>query len=251
MKISRKPLVSSIQVALLTIAAAGGNLYSSDAAAITVNRDIYVPLDQPCRLLDTRVAVSVGRLSSTNPLLNGNYIFGTTQAAISSDYQSGNPAGCDIPVDATAIGAAINQINPSASGDIRVWSADANPVGPSAGSAVYNPGLLYNGAFSNIALSSTGKFFLHVDNGDLDLTINVTGYWEPIGTLPAGATGATGATGGAGSTGCGPVGSGPTGLDRLVLAPRAQTALRAPRVRPAVSALPGRLASLVTPCLAA
>ena len=207
MKMSLRPLVLGVQLALMSAAA---------NATVAIG-DLYVPLDQPCRLLDTRIG-SVGPLSSSG----GNYLFGTTDADISSAYQRGNLAGCGIPAGVDAVATNFNMFNATAPGNIRAWSTSAGPVGPLAGSSVFSetaatpgPGLVfYNAGFSDIAVNpADGKFYLSVANGQIDMTINVTGYWVPLSSLPAGATGATGAAGATGATGStGPMGvTGATG----------------------------------------
>ena len=183
MKTSLRPLVLGVQLALMSAAA---------NAAVAIG-DLYVPLDQPCRLLDTRIG-SVGPLSSSG----GNYLFGTSLSDISGAYQKGNPAGCGIPAGVDAVATNFNILNATAPGNIRAWSTSAGPVGPLAGSSVFSetaatpgPGLVfYNAGFSDIAVNpADGKFYLSVANGQIDMTINVTGYWVPLGFANGSAAG--------------------------------------------------------------
>ena len=196
MNASLRPLVLGVQLALVSAA----------VNATGVIGDLYVPLDQPCRLLDTRVPNSVGPLSSAG----GNYMFGTAAADVGGAYQSGNSAGCGIPAGVAAVAANFNMLNATAAGNIRVWSTSAGPTGPAAGSGVFNasaatagPGqVFFNSGFSDIAVNpADGTFYLAVANGQIDMTINATGYWVPLSSLPPGATGDTGATGPIGATG--------------------------------------------------
>ena len=147
---------------------------------------VYTALAQPCRLLDTRVLQNgFGPLTAAH----GNYKFGASTTDINSAGQNGNSAGCGIPTGATAISVSINQLDSSSGGNIRTWSTDAGTTGPSAGTAVYNPTVatpvagqvVYNGASAVISLGATDqRFYLAVANGQLDMTINVFGYWQPI-----------------------------------------------------------------------
>ena len=143
----------------------------------------FVPLDEPCRLMDTRIAQGgPGPLSQAH----GNYKFGTSNADIQSTGQNGNSAGCGIPAGAAAITASIDQLDTTAPGDIRMWSTDDGTTGPSAGTAVYNPSVpapgagqvIYNGASVFVSVGATDqRFYISVANGQLDMTINVVGYW--------------------------------------------------------------------------
>lgn len=150
------------------------------------NQLVYVALPQPCRLLDTRVGTGTG-----TPLTAANspYLFGTTTADISSTAQHGSATGCGIPARATAISVNFNMLDATASGNITTWSADVGTP-PSAGSGVYNPQIQYNTGYSTIPVGSAtypppsgtnpGRFYLQVANGQIDMTINVVGYWTPV-----------------------------------------------------------------------
>jgi hypothetical protein len=148
------------------------------------NQLVYVPLDQPCRLLDTRTSTS-----GSGPLTaaHGAYGFGTRDANIKSTYQNGNSAGCGVPDDATAVSVNMNLLDATAPGNIVTWAADTGPA-PNIGTAVYNPTVSspaagqvqYNTGYTTIPLSGSGYFLLQVANGQIDMTINVVGYWLPI-----------------------------------------------------------------------
>ena len=159
------------------------------AASVWANQLVYVPLDQPCRLLDTRVSTGgPGPLNAGNP-----YLFGTSTVDISSIAQNGNAAGCGIATDAQAVSVNMNLLNTSASGNIASWSVDAGTSAPNIGTAVYNPSVTsaapgqvtYNTGYTTIPIgrldgANKGRFYLQVANGQIDMTINVVGYWLPI-----------------------------------------------------------------------
>ena len=151
---------------------------------------IYVPLAQPCRLLDTRISTGgPGPLTAAH----GAYLFGTSNADIESTEQHGSVTGCGIPVEAEAVSVNMNMLNATAPGNIATWSADSGAVVPNIGTGVYNPSainpaagqVLYNAGYTSIPLGSPaganpGKFYLQVANGQIDATLNVVGYWLPF-----------------------------------------------------------------------
>ena len=140
---------------------------------------IYVPLAQPCRLLDTRISSS-----GPGPLtqVHGNYQLFTDDAHIESAAQNGSASGCGIPAGISAISVNFNMLNATAPGNIRSWADDQGTAGPSAGGGVYNPEVLYNTGYLTIDVGAAdGGFYLSVANGQIDMTINVVGYWRPIG----------------------------------------------------------------------
>ena len=176
---AQRALVVAVQVVLLTA------LFASLAAQADTPL-LYVPLAEPCRLLDTRTSSNgPGPLTQAH----GNYQLFIDDVHIGSSTQNGSSTGCGIPAGSTAISANFNLINASASGNIRAWSDDQGPAGPAAGTGVYNPSVsaplpgevLYNAGYSTIAVGGDGGFDIAVANGQTDMTINVVGYWRPIG----------------------------------------------------------------------
>ena len=140
---------------------------------------IYVPLAQPCRLLDTRISSG-----GPGPLtqVHGNYQLFTDDAHIESATQNGSATGCGIPTHISAISVNFNMLNATAPGNIRSWADDQGTTGPSAGGGVYNPEVLYNTGYSTIDVGAVdGGFYVSVANGQIDMTVNVVGYWRPIG----------------------------------------------------------------------
>jgi len=156
----------------------------------TVNADqlVYVPLGQPCRLLDTRAS------AGGTPLIAGTaYLFGTSTADIASAVQHGNASGCGISAQATAATVNMNMLNATAPGNIATWDPDTGTTAPNIGTGVYNPSVAapiagqveFNTGYSTIPLASpggsnAGRFYLKVANGQIDMTINVVGYWLPV-----------------------------------------------------------------------
>ena len=119
---------------------------------------VYVPLAQPCRLLDTRAAVGGTPLTAAH----GPYLFGTSTADISSTAQHGNAAGCGVSAQAAAVSVSMNLLNTSASGNIATWNADSGTTAPNIGTVAYNPSVKsaaagevqYNAGYSTIPIGS-------------------------------------------------------------------------------------------------
>jgi len=155
-------------------------------APVYANQLVYVPLDKPCRLLDTRPSTGgAGPLTA----VHGAYLFGTSDADITA--QHGNSAGC-VPSGIEAISVNMNLLDATAAGNIATWSASAGSTAPNIGTAVYNPTVAspmtgqvqYNTGYTTVPVapngSYAGRFYLQVANGQIDMTINVVGYWLPI-----------------------------------------------------------------------
>jgi len=156
------------------------------AAPVRASQLVYVPLAQPCRLLDTRPSTGgAGPLTAAH----GAYLFGTSDADIQSAAQHGSATGCGVSDRAEAVSVNMNLLNSPVSGNIVTWSADAGLTAPNIGTAVYNPTVAtpaagqvqYNTGYTTVPVgSSSQKFFLQVANGQIDMTINVVGYWLSI-----------------------------------------------------------------------
>ena len=158
------------------------------------NQLVYVSLDKPCRLLDTRASAGGSPLTAGGGAYgSGAYLFGASDADIESTAQHGSPNGCGIPSDATAVSVNMNLLNATASGNIATWSADVGTTAPNIGTAVYNPTAVsassgqvqYNTGYTTIplgdpTLSNPGRFYLQVANGQIDMTINAVGYWLSV-----------------------------------------------------------------------
>ena len=179
---TRRYSSKSLKCLVLIVALIAGPAYADQL--------IYVPLAQPCRLLDTRTSTGgPGPLTAAH----GAYLLGTSNADIESTGQHGSVTGCGIPVEAEAVSVNMNMLNATAAGNIATWSADSGAVVPNIGTGVYNPSainpaagqVLYNTGYTSIPLggpagANPGKFYLQVANGQIDATLNVVGYWLPF-----------------------------------------------------------------------
>jgi len=149
------------------------------------NQLVYVPLDKPCRLLDTRPSTGgAGPLTAAH----GAYLFGTSDADITAQHGT----GCGIPANIEAVSVNMNLLDATAAGNIATWSASVGSTAPNIGTAVYNPTVAspmagqvqYNTGYTTVPVapngSYAGRFYLQVANGQIDMTINIVGYWLPI-----------------------------------------------------------------------
>lgn len=183
----------------LSIFAVGVAIFAGSPAYAAGAAQVYVPLPQACRVLDTRVAQGgVGPLTHAG----GPYLFAVTDSAIMSLAQNGSVSGCGIPAGVSAISAHFNMVNASASGDVRAWSDDLGSTVPLPGTAVYNPTVTvalpgqvqYNEANATVAVGADRGFYFYVSNGQTEVVINATGYWLPLnGVAPTMLTSSTSA----------------------------------------------------------
>jgi hypothetical protein len=159
--------------------------------------DVFVPI-VPCRLLDTRDPVD-----GVSQMLSAVNIRVVTVTDTST--------GCSVPVEASAVEVNVTAVNPTAAGYLTLFPADAavpksSTLNWSAGQAP-----LANGA--TVKLSSADQFSVRVSAGQVDVVVDVAGYFVPSASGSAGPVGATGPAGPAGEVGpAGPVGAtGPIG----------------------------------------
>ncbi len=159
--------------------------------------DVFVPI-VPCRLLDTRDPVD-----GFSQMLSAVNIRVVTVTDTST--------GCSIPVEASAVEVNVTAVNPTAAGFLTLFPADAavpksSTLNWSAGQAP-----VANGA--TVKLSSADQFSVRVSAGQVDVIVDVAGYFAPSAPGSAGPVGATGPAGPVGATGpAGPVGAtGPAG----------------------------------------
>ena len=160
----------------------------------------FVPI-VACRLADTRSGESVGARSTP---------VGAGETAL---FQvTGTNGGCTITASATAITSNVTVVNPTASSFLTVFAADATR--PLASNLNWTTLSSPTPNQVTVSLSATGTIKIFNNVGDIDVVIDIVGYYEPAVTGPAGPAGPTGATGVAGVAGvAGPKGdAGVTGL---------------------------------------
>ena len=170
-------VVGNVAVAAGSSARVTNGPTAAVAATVSVGSGevVFVPLT-PCRLVDTRPDAADAKLISG---------IATPFHAIGSDFsaQGGSPTGCGVSADAKAIAVNFTMLNTTASGDVRMWAT--NQTMPFAGVGVFNPPgeAIYSGGSAIVPLCqsgcpSTGEFQIYPDNADLDIVVNVTGYFH-------------------------------------------------------------------------
>ena len=147
----------------------------------------FVPI-VACRLADTRSGESVGARSTP---------IGAGETAM---FQvTGTNGGCTITASATAITSNVTVVNPTASSFLTVFAADATR--PLASNLNWTTLSSPTPNQVTVSLSATGTIKIFNNVGDIDVVIDIVGYYEPAVTGPAGPAGPTGATGVAGVAG--------------------------------------------------
>jgi hypothetical protein len=187
---------------------AGGVLTSSASGDGSARAAAFVPIT-PCRLLDTRPGVdNVGPRSEP---LGPNTTF--TAGA------HGRAGNCTLPDTATALSMNVVALNTTSSSYLSVFPADASR--PTAANLNWVAGQAPTPNAVTAALSGAGALSFYNLAGNVDLVVDVVGYYEPTAGGPAGPTGPTGPAGPTGPTGAtgptGPTGAtgaqGPPGVD--------------------------------------
>ena len=156
-------------------------------------RSVYVPI-APCRLADTRSDSTVG--GRATPL-------GTAETYTFQVW--GTNGNCTIPTSATGIGTNVTTVNPTAVSYLTVFPADV--VRPVASNLNWVPASPPTPNQVTVGLSATGAVSAFNNGGQIDVIIDIVGYYE---ALPASGNGPTGPAGGTGPAG--PAGAaGPAG----------------------------------------
>ncbi len=167
----------------------------------------FVPI-VPCRLADTRGDSPVGNRAT--PLTGGE------EAAF---QVTGSNGQCAIPPTATGIAANITFDRPTTAGYLTVFPADAPRPGTS--NLNWTPDSPPTPNQVTVKLSVAGAIKAYNSSGEIDLIIDLVGYYQPAGTATSGG-GPTGPAGPAGAVGpSGPVG--PRGTSSWDTIPSGQT----------------------------
>ena len=176
-------LAAGVATALMTVstlADSGGGTQS-----------VYVPI-APCRLADTRPAPdNVG--TRATPL---------AQTEIQTFQVWGTNGNCTIPTTATGIGTNVTAVNPTANGYLTVYPADVER--PLASNLNWTPTSPPTPNQVTVGLSATGAIAAYNNGGNIDVIIDIVGYYQ---ALPASGTGPQGPAGPSGPQGAtGPAG---------------------------------------------
>ena len=168
---------AALGAAVAVTLGAGGAGWVAHAGAGSVS-SAFVSIT-PCRLFDTRASDQVGDRST--PLA-------TSETWVRQVW--GTNGQCTIPSTATAIAYNLSVPDPTVTGFLTLYPADASLPGSSSINPVANGGTKGNSGI--VGLSATGALAVFNHDGPVDAILDITGYYVPGG---AGATGAAGPRG--------------------------------------------------------
>lgn len=197
-KLTRIAVVGGTSLALL----AGAVGASAGTPALTPTEPSVLVGISPCRAVDTR--------SGAGALTNGSTTSFQITGVSSLAPQGGNPDGCDIPDDATAVSATITVTDTIANGYVTLFPT-GDPMPASSSINWFASGQTLASSI-NVALGA-GKVDAFAAGGSTQFVVDITGYYQTGGAGPAGPTGPAGLNGVAGAAGAqGPAGeTGPAG----------------------------------------
>lgn len=149
-------------------ASASGNLKAEATDKATVYRPIPV-----CRLIDTRGFPAF--ITIAGPLLAGS----NTNVNVNG--------ACGIPTTGVAglsVAVTVDNLTPSKGGFISLLQ-QGSPV--NGVTAVFNTGAVWTAGTSNISIpDDTGNFYIHIDQSNVHVVIDVNGYYEDLDSVNVG-----------------------------------------------------------------
>jgi hypothetical protein len=128
----------------------------------------YVPVS-PCRLEDTRPLTADANFGGRNTPLTANEAFTLTGIG-----DNGNCTG--IPAEATGLTLNVTAVGPTAPTFLTIWPSDVTPR-PLASSLNPVPGEPPTPNAVDVELSDTGQFNIYNLAGNVDVIVDVTGYY--------------------------------------------------------------------------
>ncbi len=177
---------TSFGAALALVLGAGGVLTSSAATPGTAST--FVPIT-PCRLADTRPGTD--NIGTRNTPIGPNDTF--------SAQVTGTNGNCTIPTTATGVSMNITAIAPTAASFLTVWPTDQTR--PLTANLNWTAGQAPTPNAVTATLSTTGAISLYNLSGNVDVTIDIVGYYQPA----SGAGGVAGPPGPAGPAAADPL----------------------------------------------
>jgi hypothetical protein len=150
--------------AALLVGALAGAQFASGAGDSAPSAFISII---PCRLVDTRPASKVGP-APTFKADNGR--------AIQARGAQGN---CIIPAKATAVSLNVTAVGGTANSFLTLWPSDASQR-PSTANLNWVAGAPPTPNKVDVALSTDGRFSIYNRFGNVDVVVDVTGYYAPV-----------------------------------------------------------------------
>lgn len=149
--------------AAVAVTLGAGGMGITQAAINSGDRAVFVPIT-PCRIIDTRPATHVG--PRTAPLGPGESY---TIAA------RGTQGDCNLPVDAVGLSMNITAVNATAQTNLRVFpTGEALPETSNLNPSPANSRTVNS---ATTKLSSTGQFNIANFRGNIDVIIDINGYY--------------------------------------------------------------------------
>ena len=165
---------------LALIGVIGGLALVSDDGLIPVANAqddlVYVPLDAPCRVVNTR------NTGSTHLIASASRDFFSYGAAFTIGDQGGSNAGCDHPrsaegIQPAAMAANVTAVGKQASGNGNITAYPAGSGAPSASTVNYTPAANIANSTLITLRRSDGSFTLLSNNSDVPVVVDVVGYF--------------------------------------------------------------------------
>ncbi len=158
----------------VSLGAGGGFFYAHADSA----QSSFISIT-PCRLFDLRAETLVGNRAT--PLTTGETFVRQV---------TGANGGCTIPANATGISYNLTVPDPTVTGFIKLFPADASAPNASAINPVAGGGTKANSGI--VGLSATGSIALFNQVGPILALLDITGYFVPSSSGPAGPAGQRG-----------------------------------------------------------
>ncbi len=166
--------------AIAAILVGAGGLLTASAGSPAVAAS-FVPIT-PCRLLDTRPATLVG--TRNTPL-------GNAQTFATAAW--GTNGACTIPTGATALSLNVVAVNGTSASYLTVFPADA-PL-PLSSNLNWTAGAPPTPNAVTVSLAADGRVSFYNNSGNVDLAVDIVGYYVAAAAGPAGPQGPAGPPG--------------------------------------------------------
>lgn len=153
--------------AAVAVTLGAGGLSLSQAAEPTNGGPVYIALDTPCRVADTRASSTVG--PKNTPIAAG----AANAYTIQITGNSGNCTG--IPAEATGVAINLTAINNTTQSHFRVYPADS--ALPGTANLVFGPGQTPLSNKVDVGLSPTGQIKIYNHAGTTNAAVDIFGYY--------------------------------------------------------------------------
>lgn len=158
--------VAAVAAALVVGVLGGANLVSS---AGEQPASVFTPIT-PCRLIDTRPTDQVGDLTT----------FGPGSVRVAETW--GENGDCELPSNTTAVAANVTSVGGTQPSFLTIWPSDA-PKRPLSSNLNWVAGQSPTPNKVDVALSSNGRFSMYNLAGNVDVIVDVVGYYTPASSL--------------------------------------------------------------------